>query len=159
VIQEAIEFGKDDLTPAAVCEQCGQPFEPRAGSGGERQRFCGQDCRRKFHRHSHRPPTVFPPLPTYTLETPFEVATQPTEKDAPAPTVKAQGFDWTRSEVLLQPVPMTAPYIDPDTGDLVIGQDGRSSYQDDTVVRIPADHIAAFIDRLTDVLGIFGAKP
>jgi hypothetical protein len=49
---------------------------------------------------------------------------------------------------------MTAAYIDRETGDLVIGQDGRSSYQDDAIVRIPADHIAAFIDRLTDVLGI-----
>jgi hypothetical protein len=158
VIQGQIDFDKsDDVTAGEAlrqmtCEQCGTAFEPRAGSGGSRQRFCSQGCRYDFHNSKVQ---RVPPPPAYTLQTTLEAPEYPTEKDALRTSVEADdSFDWKRSEILLQPVPMTAAYIDPETGDLVIGQDGRSSYQDDSVVRIPADHIAAFIDRLTDVLGI-----
>src|SRR5690242_1410427 len=36
------------------CEQCGTPFEPRSGSGGSLQRFCGTGCRLGFHKERLR---------------------------------------------------------------------------------------------------------
>jgi hypothetical protein len=36
------------------CQQCGNPFEPRSGSGGSVQRFCSTDCRLSFHRERLR---------------------------------------------------------------------------------------------------------
>jgi hypothetical protein len=55
---------------------------------------------------------------------------------------------------------MTGAYIDQETGELVIGQDGSLTRDDDVVIRIPADHIDKFIDRLCDVIGIPSAgKP
>jgi hypothetical protein len=36
------------------CEQCGNPFEPRSGSGGSVQRFCRTDCRLSFHKERLR---------------------------------------------------------------------------------------------------------
>ena len=36
------------------CEKCGKSFEPRAGSGGSRQRYCCTRCRLSFHRERLR---------------------------------------------------------------------------------------------------------
>jgi hypothetical protein len=36
------------------CEKCRKPFEPRSGSGGSAQRFCGTGCRLSFHRERLR---------------------------------------------------------------------------------------------------------
>jgi hypothetical protein len=68
-------------------------------------------------------------------------------------------FDWKQSQIILEPVQMTGAYIDNETGELVIGQDGSLTRDDDVVIRIPADHIDKFIDRLCDVIGIPSAKP
>src|SRR5262249_24734668 len=41
-----------------TCDYCGQPFEPRTGSGGKPQRFCSADCRSTFHaQRGQRAPT------------------------------------------------------------------------------------------------------
>ncbi len=48
---------------ASKCEHCGNPFEPRKGSGGKPQRFCSSDCRQAFHanaREGQRSPTCDP---------------------------------------------------------------------------------------------------
>jgi hypothetical protein len=36
------------------CEKCGNPFEPRSGSGGSVQRFCCTACRLCFHKERLR---------------------------------------------------------------------------------------------------------
>jgi hypothetical protein len=36
------------------CEKCGRSFEPRSGSGGSIQRFCGPRCRLSFHKERLR---------------------------------------------------------------------------------------------------------
>ena len=36
------------------CEKCGNPFEPRSGSGGSVQRFCCTRCRLSFHKERLR---------------------------------------------------------------------------------------------------------
>jgi hypothetical protein len=43
-----------DPGPPRSCEQCGNPFEPRSGSGGSVQRFCRTDCRLSFHKERLR---------------------------------------------------------------------------------------------------------
>jgi hypothetical protein len=48
----------DDNKP--LCDQCGEPFEPRSKSGGKPQRFCSPECRAAFHtqpQRSQRSPT------------------------------------------------------------------------------------------------------
>ena len=37
-----------------ACEKCGNPFEPRSGSGGSVQRFCCTRCRLGFHKERLR---------------------------------------------------------------------------------------------------------
>jgi hypothetical protein len=41
-------------TEPRSCEQCGNPFEPRSGSGGSVQRFCCTRCRLSFHKERLR---------------------------------------------------------------------------------------------------------
>ena len=53
----ALNEGVPSGTPEALCEQCGKPFEPRAKSGGETQKFCSKDCRVAFN-NGHRIATV-----------------------------------------------------------------------------------------------------
>jgi hypothetical protein len=53
-----------------TCEQCGQAFEPRKGSGGKPQRFCRPDCRQAFHadgQRSQRGPTFSAPMDARVL--------------------------------------------------------------------------------------------
>lgn len=46
------------LAAKPACEQCGNSFEPRKGSGGKPQRFCSTECRMNFHaQRSQRSPT------------------------------------------------------------------------------------------------------
>jgi hypothetical protein len=142
---EAFSFSK--------CEHCSKPFARREGSGGSVQRFCSQACRLAFrtdNRRSHTDASEQPTPPASSQRAELDSRADPTEKRSPA--AKAEAFDWSQSEVLLPPVAMTAAYIDRDTGELVIGQD--DPLNGDPVIRIPSEEIDAFIDRLTDVIGI-----
>jgi hypothetical protein len=56
------EFESKPEAEEKTCEQCRQPFTPRASSGGKAQRFCSSDCRTAFHNAgSQRVPVT----PTY----------------------------------------------------------------------------------------------
>jgi hypothetical protein len=41
-------------TKPFYCEQCGEPFKPRSGTGGSAQRFCSTAHRLRFHRERLR---------------------------------------------------------------------------------------------------------
>ena len=43
-----------DPGPPRSCEQCGNEFVPRSGSGGSVHRFCCTDCRLSFHKERQR---------------------------------------------------------------------------------------------------------
>lgn len=53
----------EQIAPPPTCEQCGEPFARRTGSGGKPQRFCSTDCRMAFHaQRPQRGATVAPTL-------------------------------------------------------------------------------------------------
>jgi hypothetical protein len=68
----------DDNKP--LCDQCGEPFEPRSGSGGKPQRFCSSECRTAFHNEPQRGQRS----PTCIAQNLPAVLDQPKLKDAPA---------------------------------------------------------------------------
>lgn len=45
---------------APACEHCGEPFDPRAHTGGKAQRFCSPEHRAEYHaqRRQHKSPHV-----------------------------------------------------------------------------------------------------
>jgi hypothetical protein len=82
----AAELAVEDSAPK--CEQCSEPFQPRKGSGGKRQRFCSEPCRRAFHAaaDSQRGPT---PVQQQTLPVP------PEPKPAIEPASDDSGWYWS----------------------------------------------------------------
>jgi hypothetical protein len=134
-------------SPSKVCEQCGQQFEPRSGSGGKPQKFCSTECRSAFHaeaQRSQRSPTLDAPVTS-------SVAVEPQEKAAPEATVS--DFDWAsdHDSVVLPQQLLTACYFNPN-GELVIRQ--RRWPDDDQFIFIAPESIDTFIDKLTDIVGI-----
>ena len=78
----------DDNKP--LCDQCGEPFEPRTGNGGKPQRFCNSECRIAFHnepQRGQRSPTCIAP----SLPAPLE---EPKPKDASAATGEDDSADY-----------------------------------------------------------------
>lgn len=115
-----------DTEPKATCEHCGNPFEPRKGSGGKPQRFCNAECRQAFHanaQHSQR-------SPTYDTARPLPAGLQPAARPEPEP------YFWAAQEVadclVVPSQPATAVYWN-DRGDIVIRQE-RRDYDDDSFV-------------------------
>jgi hypothetical protein len=64
----------DDNNP--LCDQCGEPFEPRSKSGGKPQRFCSPECRAAFHTQPQRGQRS----PTCDATTTLPAVIQPEEK-------------------------------------------------------------------------------
>jgi hypothetical protein len=62
-----------------ACDQCGAYFQPRHGSGGSRQRFCSEDCRktsngerqRSGRKRAYAGPTALPAGQPSQQETPI----------------------------------------------------------------------------------------
>ena len=150
-----------------LCEQCGEAFEPRQGSGGKPQRFCSTPCRLAFHseartgangeggsdlkgQRDQRAPTCSAP--------PSEIDSPPPENPARAPEAKSD-FDWSNPEnVALQDQPATALYFNR-YGALVIRQCRAWDQDEDTFVYISPENIDDFLNKITDACGIPGAKP
>jgi len=130
------------------CEQCGNEFEPRNGSGGKPQRFCSTACRQAFHsQRSQRSPTCSAAtlLPA--------VIEPPKPQNAPQATPEpSEDFDWNKDDsVILHEQPATAVYFNKE-GSLVIRQ--RRWPDDDSFIYIAESSIADFLDRLTDACGV-----
>lgn len=52
---EAGEMCSTSSVAEPSCDQCGNEFKPRHGSGGKPQRFCSTKCRLAFHSEGQRP--------------------------------------------------------------------------------------------------------
>jgi hypothetical protein len=61
-------------------------------------------------------------------------------------------FDWKKAQLIVPPRTSVWAYIDDLTGDLLISA-SDSVYQTDADIRINAEDIVNFIDRLTDLVG------
>src|SRR5262245_6646022 len=130
--------------PTTLCEQCAKPFERRTGSGGKPQKFCCEECRRKYKPQRG----LTPPTPSIGNGKPAVI--RPAEKDAAADS--PDDFDWSGEDVIIHEQPATAIYFNAN-GALVIRQQ-RDYPEDDPFVFIGAEHIEGFIDKLTDIIGI-----
>src|SRR5689334_23520060 len=73
----------DDNKP--LCDQCGEPFEPRTGNGGKPQRFCNSECRIAFHNEPQRgqrsPTCMAPSLSAAVAESKAKAAPAATGED------------------------------------------------------------------------------
>jgi hypothetical protein len=107
---------------------------PRSGSGGSKQKFCSDTCRKLYHKGDAGDAGNNQCAETQLSATPDNTA----DDDKPE-----------RFTTLLAHRPAILAEIDAN-GDLIIVQwpgDERGE------VRIAADDIDAFVDRLTDLLG------
>jgi hypothetical protein len=152
LLQEAIPSDNNEIVELPLgeqktCEQCRQPFAPRARTGGSPQRFCSADCRAAFHKTEAQRGQR---SPAYSAEPTPPAVLPPPEKDTPLAT--AEDFDWTGDSVLLSEQPATAVYFNNDNA-LVIRR--HRPYPDDDVwIVISAENIDRFLDKLTDACGV-----
>jgi hypothetical protein len=134
----------------SLCDQCGEAFQPREGSGGSKQRFCSKQCRLDFHGSSQRSAPhagiTEPPAPPPAAEK------TPTS-DVPKAAVREDGeFDWNTDEsIVLGEQLETAIYFN-ERGGLVIRQ--RNWPDEDHYVVIAESNIGHFLDQLTDICGV-----
>ena len=137
---------KPDISKS--CEQCGQAFDPRSGSGGKPQRFCSIDCRICFHRNAQRGQRS--PTCNASAQLPAVLSAE-TPENAPGDT--AEDFDWSAdgSSIILREQPATAVYFNRE-GSLVIRQ--HRWPDEDSFVYIAESSIADFLDKLTDICGV-----
>jgi hypothetical protein len=136
--------------PTTLCEQCGQAFKPRSGSGGKPQRFCSQDCRTAFHNNE---PQRSQRSPTCSASTVLPAVIPPAPKAAPAPTEKDFAWSADQEDIVLREQPSIAIYRNPYDG-IVIRQERRWDEDDDTFIVINRENIDTFLDRLTDIAGV-----
>ena len=130
-----------------ICEQCAKPFEPRSRSGGKPQRFCSPPCRAAYHASERQRGQRSP-----TLDAPSTLPAVIQPEPEPAPAVDTHEFSWLENDsIVLREQPETAIYWNP-YGALVIRQCGYPD--DDRCVFITSENIQAFIDRLTDIVGV-----
>jgi hypothetical protein len=101
-------------TKPFFCKQCGNPFEPRSGTGGSAQRFCSTSHRLSFHKERLREQRTSRNAGRSAYEqaerlvprlTPAERRRLIAALQAVAPTNKFE----TAPELLLEPVAPTAP--------------------------------------------------
>jgi len=131
----------------AVCEHCGAPFVPRAGTGGKPQRFCSTKCRLAFHREVQRSQR----RATYGVAIALPaVIDHPSEKNAPAPRSR----DFVDSQILVAAQPQII-FERTDCGDFIIRQTNWPD--DDAEIFIHRDLVAVFVDRLAGAVGTPGA--
>jgi hypothetical protein len=160
--------------PTTRCEQCGNDFTPRNGSGGRRQRFCSEKCKTAFH-NSQRVNVSTPHLgesaPTAKKQTRIHgplaagnvldgtlppedfPANYPFDPPAPSKIDRPSDFDWLKIESVLHEQRQTAIYWNAD-GDLVIRQRADWDEENDPFICICENNVGAFIDKLTDFIGI-----
>jgi hypothetical protein len=138
----------------AECRSCHREFTPRKGTGGKPQVYCSAECRREAdaerkanptQREQRAPQRAASPAPA-PLKNEFALV---------APETNGKSFDWIddRNAVLLSEQRAVAAYFNADD-DLVIRQERSWCDDEDQIVVIHKDNIAAFIDKLTDICGI-----
>jgi hypothetical protein len=137
-----------EIRPSSMCDNCGQPFEPRSGSGGKPQRFCSTGCRQAHHADKANVANVGQRGEAQT--TLPVVVPQPEPESALAEPV--EDFSWRDDDsVVLPQQEATAVYVNRDN-DLVIRQ--QRWPEDDVFIYIQNANVMTFIDKLCDVAGI-----
>jgi hypothetical protein len=83
-------FADNAAQESKPCEQCGRSFEPRSGSGGSPQRFCGPDCRLAFHNEGQRSQRS----PACSASPTLPAVLPPPKKDEPEAAAEDDQSDW-----------------------------------------------------------------
>lgn len=135
-----------DMTEPKTCDQCGTPFEPRNGSGGKPQRFCSTECRLAFHAPANIPNVAQREEEKHWVP----MVMQPQDIEA-APA--ASNFNWSSDDsIVLREQPAIAVYRNSIEG-LTIRQERAWNEDEDTIVVIAPQGIAAFMAALSKVCG------
>jgi hypothetical protein len=125
---------------SATCERCCAPFTRRERSGGSPQRYCSARCRSAARSRDEVP----------SVQTSDKTAAKPAENC----TLGTGEFDWFKDEsvILEEQLPVAVYFNERDH--LVIRQRDPWHGDEDTFIYIAPQNIDAFIDKLTDVVGI-----
>ena len=150
-------------TSGKSCDYCGQRFKPRNGTGGKVQRFCSTECRTNFHadarngKKSGASDTVEAQRanvrPTCSG---FPAVTDPAPEKSPESAPKlVSDFDWSKDEdsIVLRQQLAVAVYWN-GAGGLTIRQERDWNQEEDAIIAIAPENVSAFVDKLTDVIGI-----
>lgn len=141
-----------------VCEQCGEPFAKRAGSGGSPQRFCSAQCRQASHtnaqRGQHSPACDAATVPAATpIAEKMDTAQRTAEPQLAVLVEKEREdrFDWFEEDLVLEDQRPVAIYYNK-RNHLVIRQEGWGG-DDDAFVTIAPQNIPRFIEQLRGLVG------
>ena len=164
--------GLDDETIQArvagrhECQRCGEFFEPRTGTGGRKQKYCTEECRRTSDNErkanagqraqragdEEKEMTMTQGQFLDASRAISEATLEGAKAGANVRSSVEPDFDWRGDEcVVLQEQHSTAIYFNAEGG-LVIRQ--QNWPDDDDVVIITKPCIDGFMDKLCDALGI-----
>ena len=145
-----VERALDGFEHHPACQQCGDSFTPRKGSGGRPQRFCSAECRVAFHakgQRSQRSPTYIAPSASPAVLDPGD------QQSTQAAISEAEDEDpFSDAESLAAPEQAATVVYNNKAGELVIAQ--RRWPDDDVFIFIAPANIAGFLDKLCDVAGV-----
>ncbi len=132
-----------------ACEKCGVMFLPRARTGGRPQKFCSEECRRKFHAQaSPTPPTpIGENTPPAVLQPTIETATQGEDYEPE--------FYWfddpdNKPTIVIPSQAAVAVYINVNDA-IVIRQENRPDDDDDSIIVIERKNLRQLIERLEEM--------
>jgi hypothetical protein len=102
---------------ARICQRCCQPFEPRKGNGGGKQKYCSSACRKAFNANPSVAPSVLPasndaPKAQSTTLAPPTLEPEDDQRE----------FRWNDEDTIIRSQPAIAVYFNPH-GEIVIRQD------------------------------------
>jgi hypothetical protein len=136
----------DVLFPAAIetakplCQQCGETFEPRTGSGGKSRRFCSTKCRRQFHAAGPTPPT--PDVGNESARTPIADEETPTSESA-----NVNLLDDPANEVIADQERICV-YLD---WDRVVIAETWDSFEEPARIYVAKHNLGRLVDRLQEI--------
>jgi hypothetical protein len=156
------------IVDLATCEQCGEQFASRAGSGGKPQRFCSSQCRQRWHDAN---PNVAQRGDSHVGGADGRPGKEPFEEklasglpiggklpSGPHDLVVRRDdpdhFDWIHDEsIVLKEQPATAIYRNRENS-VIIRQQAAWDRDEDSFVFITEQNAMAFLDQLCDLMGI-----
>jgi hypothetical protein len=147
------EFESKPEAEEKTCEQCRQPFTPRASSGGKAQRFCSSDCRTAFHNAGSQRVPVTPTYGEPSTKLPHvgnTVATTLAEHLAARAAEEARVSAFWEKNIVVRHQPAIAVYINVEDG-LTIRQHREWDEDEDPLVAIGRENISEFVNRVIEI--------
>jgi hypothetical protein len=150
VVEEQIEINLEAEETRKQCEFCGEPFTPRASSGGKPQRFCSTDCRQQSNDGKRSNKANKANKANKDVSSAQPPPTALAEYCAARAAEEAKVFAFWEKHTVIRHQPAVAVYINAADG-LTIRQEREPDEDEDTLIAIGRDNINEFVNRVLEI--------